>query len=224
MRGEIDVSDHPIDSRARARQTDGRPAHGVNIVVVEDDAIVRGWIRMSLRRSEFRIVAEAPTAADARELASLNPHLWLIDYRLPDQLGTVLLRELRREGIDAPAVVVTAELMQGFNELVRQSGGQGSVLMTGSPGELLSGLRGVAGGQQSFDARHPTRARRRGVLTPREREVLALVGGGATNGQIAETLGIGTETVKTLLGRVFVKLGVRRRAQAVSVAHERGIL
>ena len=72
--------------------------------------------------------------------------------------------------------------------------------------------------------RHPTRARREGVLTPREREVLGLVGAGATNAEIAERLGIGSETVKTLLARIFVKLGVSRRAQAVAVAHERGIL
>jgi len=192
--------------------------------MVEDDAIVRSWIRLSLGRSEFRLVADAVSAADARELAPLLPDLWLIDYRLPDQLGTVLLREFRQDGMTAPAVVMTASVMHGFNELVRQSGGQGTVLKTGSPSELVDGLRAVAAGQLSFDARHPTRARRQGVLTPREREVLALVGEGATNVEIANTLGIGSETVKTLLARTFVKLGVSRRAQAVAVAHERGIL
>jgi DNA-binding NarL/FixJ family response regulator len=210
-------------SSSAAGSNDAPPSE-VNIIVVEDDAIVRSWIRLSLRRSEFRIVAEAVSAADARELASLIPELWLIDYRLPDQLGTVLLRELRQEGMTAPAVVMTASVMHGFNELVRQSGGQGTVLKTGSPSELVDELRAVAAGQLSFDARHPTRARRQGILTPREREVLALVGEGATNLQIAETLGIGSETVKTLLARIFVKLGVSRRAQAVAVAHERGIL
>jgi len=196
----------------------------VNIVMVEDDAIVRSWIKLSLRRTEFRIVAEAGSAADARELAHYLPDLWLIDYRLPDQLGTVLLRELRQEGVAAPAVVVTASVMHGFNELVRQSGGQGTVLKTGSPSELIEGLRAVVAGRPAYDARHPARARREGILTPREREVLALVGEGATNAEIARTLGIGSETVKTLLARIFVKLGVSRRAQAVAVAHERGIL
>jgi len=196
----------------------------VNIVMVDDDAIVRSWIKLSLRRTEFRIIAEAGSAADAHELAHLGPDLWLIDYRLPDQLGTVLLHELRVEGVTAPAVVVTASLMQGFNELVRRSGGQGTVLKTGSPSELIEGLRAVAAGRPSFDPRHPARARREGILTPREREVLALVGEGATNSEIASTLGIGSETVKTLLARIYVKLGVSRRAQAVAVAHERGIL
>ena len=124
----------------------------------------------------------------------------------------------------APAVVVTASVMHGFNELVRDSGGQGTVLKTGSPSEVIGALRAAVAKRPSFDVRHPTRARREGVLTPREREVLGLVGAGATNAEIAEKLGIGSETVKTLLARIFVKLGVSRRAQAVAVAHERGIL
>src|SRR5215210_2685877 len=150
-----------MQDRGEQRQaSSGPPAQSpseVHIVVVDDDAIVRSWVRLSLRRTEFRIVAEAGSAADARELASLEPDLWLIDYRLPDRLGTVLLRELRQDGITAPAVVVTAGVMQGFNELVRQSGGQGTVLKTGSPSELIEGLRAAAAGQPSFDARHPTR-------------------------------------------------------------------
>lgn len=200
-------------------------ARDVDIVVVEDDAIVRSWVRLSLRGSEFRVAAEAATAADARELASFAPDVWLIDYRLPDQPGTVLIRELRHGGESAPAVLVTANVVRGLNETVRQAGGQGTVLKTGSPAELLAALRSVAAGQLSFDARHPTaRMGDGGVLSPREREVLSLVGDGATNTDIARTLGIGSETVKTLLRRAFVKLGVSRRAQAVAAAHERGIL
>lgn len=196
----------------------------VDIVVVEDDAIVRSWVRLSLRGSEFRVAAEAATAADALELASYAPDVWLIDYRLPDQPGTVLIRELRHAGERAPAVLVTANIVRGLNETVKQAGGQGTVLKTGSPAELLAALRTCAAGQMSFDARHPDRMGDGGVLSPREREVLALVGDGATNTDIARTLGIGSETVKTLLRRSFVKLGVSRRAQAVAAAHERGIL
>jgi len=219
------VSDGNRKGRALSEPPEDPTAPGeVNIVMVDDDAIVRSWIKLSLRRTEFRIVAEAGTAADAHELVHVSPDLWLIDYRLPDQLGTVLLRELRQKDVLAPAVVVTAQVMHGFNELVREAGGQGTVLKTGSPSELIEGLRDVAAGGLSFDPRHPARARREGILTPREREVLALVGEGATNSEIASTLGIGSETVKTLLTRIFVKLGVSRRAQAVAVAHERGIL
>ena len=68
------------------------------------------------------------------------------------------------------------------------------------------------------------RAPGRGALSPREREVLKLVAAGSTNREIAQQLGVGDETVKTLLGRTFAKLGVKRRAEAVSAAHERGLL
>jgi DNA-binding CsgD family transcriptional regulator len=61
-------------------------------------------------------------------------------------------------------------------------------------------------------------------LSPREREVLELVAAGATNREVAAALGLGDETVKTLLSRTFAKLGVRRRAEAVSAAHARGLL
>src|SRR2546421_40474 len=66
--------------------------------------------------------------------------------------------------------------------------------------------------------------RRRPALSPREREVLRLVAGGSTNKDIATALSIGDETVKTLLARACAKLGVRRRAEAVSEAHKRGLL
>lgn len=61
-------------------------------------------------------------------------------------------------------------------------------------------------------------------LSRRERDVLGLVAAGATNSEIAAELGIGEATVKTLLARVYAKLGVRRRAEAVAAAHERGLL
>jgi DNA-binding CsgD family transcriptional regulator len=89
---------------------------------------------------------------------------------------------------------------------------------------LLDALRRVAGGGQAFDARHPPRPSGRAALSPREREVLQRVATGDTNRTIAAELGIGDETVKTLLTRTYAKLGVRRRAEAVSAAHELGIL
>jgi DNA-binding NarL/FixJ family response regulator len=119
---------------------------------------------------------------------------------------------------------MTANAEEGFNEAARDSGAQGTVLKTGRAEELLSSLGTVVAGRQSFDARHPKRPPGRGALSPREREVLRLVAAGSTNRDIAERLSIGEETVKTLLSRTFAKLGVRRRAEAVSEAHRRGLL
>jgi DNA-binding NarL/FixJ family response regulator len=197
----------------------------VSLLLVEDDAMVRSWVRLSLRASEFRVTAEASSAVEALELLdAVEPDFLLVDYHLPDHRGTELIRELRRRGVTAPSVMMTANHERGFNETARDAGAQGSVLKTGSPIELLEALRTVLAGRPAFDPRHPRRDPGRAALSPREREVLSLVAEGATNQEIAKELGIGVETVKTLLGRTFSKLGVQRRAQAVAAAHERGFL
>jgi len=195
------------------------------VLLVEDDAMVRGWVRQALRDSEFRIAGEAERGSDVPDLIERRrPDLLLVDYRLPDQSGTELIRELRRAGIATPAVLMTAHNEGGLNEAVREAGGQGSTLKTGSTDELLRVLRTVADGRSAFDARHPPRAAGRALLSPREREALKLVAGGATNSSIAVTLGVGEETVKTLLARSFAKLGAHKRAEAVSRAHELRLL
>jgi DNA-binding NarL/FixJ family response regulator len=195
------------------------------VLLIDDDAMVRGWVRLALSDAEFRVVGEAVHADEALDLIERRrPELLLIDYRLPGQTGTELIRSLRRAGITTPAILMTANTETGLNETVREAGGQGTTLKTGSSEELLRALRTVAAGRTAFDVRHPTRAAGRGTLSPREREALALVAKGATNGAIAAQLGVGEETVKTLLARSFGKLGARKRAEAVSRAHELGLL
>jgi DNA-binding NarL/FixJ family response regulator len=196
-----------------------------SVLLVDDDSMVRGWVRLALQETEFHIAGEASSADEVRRLLERrSAALLLLDYRLPDAMGTEVLRELRSGGLRTPAVVMTANPERGFNESAREAGAQGTVLKTGSAEELLETLRAVSGGGESFDARHPARTPGHGALSPREREIIRLVAAGATNQEIAANLGIGSETVKTLLGRVFSKLGVRRRAEAVSVAHDLGLL
>jgi DNA-binding NarL/FixJ family response regulator len=195
------------------------------LLVVEDDAMVRDWLRAALEGSEFRIAGTAHSAVEALELIRRRrPSLLLVDQRLPDRVGTELVRELRHQGVQTPALLMTANQQEGFNEAAGEAGAQGSVLKTGRLDELLEPLRAVAQGGAAFDYRHPRRAPGLAALSPREREVLALVARGATNRQIASELRIGDETVKTLLNRTFAKLGVGRRAEAVAEAHNRGIL
>jgi DNA-binding NarL/FixJ family response regulator len=199
----------------------------VGIVVVDDDAMVRSWLRLSLRATEFSVAGEASSTVDAMELVisvEPEPELMLVDYYLPDHPGTELIRELRHRHVLVPTVLMTANEELGFNELARSAGAQGTLLKTGDPLELLDVLRLVLAGRQAFDRRHPRRETGQAVLSPREREVLGLVAEGATNAAIARELGIGVESVKTLLGRTFSKLGVQRRAQAVAAAHDRGLL
>lgn len=200
-------------------------ARAVSVLLVEDDAIVREWFRLALEGTEFRFAGSASTAASARELLPRRvPDLLVVDYRLGDTVGTELVRELRRQGVTTPAIVFTANPETGLNEAARESGAQGTALKTGRQEELLAVLRAVTRGEQSFDARHPRRPPGRAALSVREREVLRLVAQGSTNRDVAEALGIGEETVKTILQRAFAKLGATRRAEAVAVAQSEGLL
>jgi len=196
-----------------------------SVLLVEDDAMVSGWVRMSLEGSELRVAGVAVSAAEALDLIGRrHADVFLVDYRLPDGRGTELVKELRRRGIAAPVVLMTANAERGFNESARDAGAQGTVLKTGHAEELLSTLRRALAGEDAFDERHPRRAPGRAALSPREREVLRLVAQGSTNQEIAAKLGVGGETIKTLMARTFAKLGVRRRAEAVAAAHDRGLL
>lgn len=197
----------------------------VAVLLVEDDAIVRAWVRLALAESEFRIAGEASTAGEALELAGRRaPALLLVDHNLPDGTGTELVRTLRERGFLVPAVLMTAGATGGLNEAAREAGVQGTVVKSGRDDELLTALRTVLEGRSTFDPRHPQRTPAQTPLTPRERDVLRLVAAGGTNAEVAAQLGLGDETVKTLLGRIFLKLGVRRRAEAVAVAQRAGLL
>jgi DNA-binding NarL/FixJ family response regulator len=197
----------------------------IAVLLVEDDAMVRSWVERALEGSEFRLAGVATEIAVAVALAQRrSAGLLLVDYRLPDGVGTELVRGLRQLGVNTPAVLMTANPERGFNEIARESGAQGSVVKSGSAEELLTALRKVAAGEHWFDGRHPRRTPGRAALSPREREVLRLVASGKTNVEIAVELGVGAETVKTLLARTFTKLGAHRRAEAVAAATKLGLL
>jgi DNA-binding NarL/FixJ family response regulator len=195
------------------------------VLVVEDDAMVRGWLKLALETTEFKVVAEASRGDEVPALLERwRPSVILVDFRLPDVVGTELIRELRLGGMAIPAVVMTANSEPGFNEAARDAVAQGTFLKTGSTTELLATLRRVLGGRDTFDVRHPPRDPLRAALSPREREVMRLVAAGSTNRDIATQLGVAPETVKTLVSRAFTKLGTTKRAEAVSEAHRQGLL
>jgi DNA-binding NarL/FixJ family response regulator len=196
----------------------------ISLLVIDDDAIVRAWVRDALAGSEFRVAGEAGLAAEALDLVERRrPELLLVDQLLPDWTGTELVRELRRRGSLAPALLMTASPREGLNEAARAAGIQGTVLKSSEPEQLLLALRQVVGGEDAVLAAHP-RASRQVTLSPREREILQLVAEGSTNVEVAERLGISRETVKTMLHRSFEKLGAHRRSEAVSEAQRLGLL
>jgi two-component system response regulator DevR len=208
--------------KQRANAANGQE---ISVLVVEDDAIVRSWVRLSFQGTEFRIAGETASTVEAMSLVERRrPLLLLVDHFLADGLGTKLVRELRNRGTTTPAVIMTAQAQRGLNEFVREAGAQGSVVKTGKASEFVETLRSVVDGRAAFDSRHPERPSEQGPLTPRERQVITLVAAGATNAEVAGELEVSIETVKTLLERTFRKLGVRRRAEAVAVAQKRGLV
>jgi DNA-binding NarL/FixJ family response regulator len=197
----------------------------VTVAVIDDDPIVRAWVHLALEGTEFRVTAEAATVAEARDMFDRRrPDLLIVDHRLPDGSGADLVRTLRAAGRTAPAIIVTATPQTGLNESSRAAGANGSALKSGDIAELLKALRIVRRGGESFDYRHPRSTGGRAPLSARERDVLRLVAAGGTNRQVADDLGIGSETVKTVLARLHGKLGTHRRAEAVDEAHRRGLL
>ena len=195
------------------------------LLVVDDDALVRAWLASALRRSEFRVAAEADSVTSARELlARRKVDLLLVDFRLTDGFGIDLVRELRRGGDTTPAVLMTAAPEPGLNERAREAGAQATLLKTTERRGLLDCLREVAEGGGTFDPGHPRRPSGVQPLATRERQVLELLARGLTNRQIAAELHLGEESVKTYLERLYVKLGVQRRTEAVNAAHRLGLL
>jgi NarL family two-component system response regulator LiaR len=199
-------------------------ASTVELVLVDDDAIVRAWVRAAVSGTEFRLAGEAERGADAVNLVERRrPDILLVDQLLPDWTGTELVKELRRRGWQMPVVLMTSAPREGLNEAAREAGVQGTVVKSAEVDVLLATLRSVADGESAIHAPHPPAARRV-QLSSREREILQLVAAGRSNNQIAALLDISAETVKTMLYRAFEKLGVHRRSEAVAEAHRRGLL
>lgn len=212
-----------LPKKASPQETES--THCVEVLVVEDDPIVRAWLRAALRGTEFRLAAESSNAAQALEaMESRKADLLLVDFYLPDRQGTHLVRDLRSRGVAVPIVLMTSTPKEGLNELAREAGAQATVLKTAQRADLLGVLRRVVAGEERFAPEHPRRPQGSAPLSAREREVLGLVAGGKTNREIAELLGMGAETVKTLLERTYGKLGVRGRLGAVLAATDLGLL
>lgn len=188
--------------------------------------MARRWVRSTLEPTEFTVVIEQSTAPDldATRLVDGHDGLLLIENRFVHATGLDAVRALRSAGFTAPALLMSAVPQRGLNDAARAAGAQGTILKAGSSVALLAALRTVAAGGESFDGSHPPLPAGQGILSPREREILRLVARGATNGEVAAQLGLGRESVKTLLSRAFQKLGAKGRTDAVSRALEKGVL
>jgi DNA-binding NarL/FixJ family response regulator len=212
----------------------------VRVLLVDDQELVRTGLRGILRpRFGFEIVGELATGEGVVEaVASLEPDLVVMDVRMPVVDGVEATRRLRESENAPPVLVLTTfedeEILAGALRA-----GAAGFLLKGVPAEdLQRAVRTVAAGHSWLDPSVTGRvlsAYRDGspptvpgaeveVLTPREREVLALIGEGLSNTEIAGALTLGEGTVKTHVGHIFAKLGLRDRAAAVVFAFDHGLV
>jgi DNA-binding NarL/FixJ family response regulator len=209
----------------------------IRVALVDDQAIVRAGLARILSPADgFDVVAECSDGWEAIEqLPSLRPDVILMDVRMPRLDGIDATATLRGRADPVPVLVLTTfgedDVLWGALE----AGAAGFVLKDSSAEDLIAAVRAVAGGGAWFDPAVAPRlleryrrvvapatrdAARIALLTEREGAVLRLMARGATNAEIADQLSVAEATVKTHVGSIFGKLGVRDRAAAIVFAYD----
>lgn len=202
----------------------------IRVLVVDDHPVVRQGLAALLSvQDDIDIAGEAgdgPTAVSLAE--SLAPDVVLLDLKLPGADGfTVLGRLAARFRV----LVLTSATDPALADRAMHSGASGVVYKDIDPDALVRAIRSVhdgnvllaMGAATSLRGRSPARAGSLDSLTPREREVLALIAGGRSNREIARALGVSEKTVKAHVSSVLGKLGVQDRTQAAVFAVRHGV-
>jgi RNA polymerase sigma factor (sigma-70 family) len=196
----------------------GRP-----ILVVDDHASFRGLVATLLAQAGYE-VREASNAGEALDLAaSERPALVLLDVVLPDLSGYELCQMLReRFGESLPIIFVSGSRTEPLDSVAGLLvGADDYIIKPFVPEDLIARVRRAVTRSSELDRRNDSATN---GLTPREREVLSLLGQGLKQDEIAERLVISPKTVATHIQRILAKLEVRSRAEAVSRAYQLGLV
>jgi DNA-binding NarL/FixJ family response regulator len=201
----------------------------IRVLIVDDHAVVRRGLEELLASVEdIEVLGSAPDGAEAERVArELEPDVVLMDLSMPNVDGVTATARITAALPDCRVIVLTSFAEQRKVLDALGAGAIGYLLKDSSPDDLIAGVRSAAMGQSPL---HPKAAAllidaRRGEmqppkLSPRETEVLELVGEGLANKQIARRLAISERTVKAHLTSVFQQLGVGDRTQAALWARE----
>ncbi|HKU30761.1 response regulator [Arthrobacter sp. NyZ413] len=214
----------------------------IRLLLADDQTLIRAGFRALLdAEPDMEVVAEAGTGKDAVRLAEREaPDVILMDIRMPDGDGLAATRQILsspRLAHTRIIILTTFELDEYIAEAVR-AGAAGFLVKDTEPEELIRAVRVVHDGdallspsvtrrimaQLALHSKAASPAVRLDQITEREREVLALVGEGLNNAEIAERLFITPLTAKTHVSRIMTKLLVRDRAQLVVLAYESGLV
>ncbi|MET8505396.1 response regulator [Streptomyces sp. SBR177] len=217
----------------------------IRVMLVDDQVLLRTGFRMVLAaQPDMEVVAEAGDGVEALEnLRTTEVDVVLMDVRMPKLDGVETTRRICAEpGAPKVLILTTFDLDEyAFSGL--KAGASGFMLKDVPPGELLGAIRSVHSGDavvapsttrrllDRFSPMLPSSGRDTGPghkelekLTDREREVMLLVAQGLSNGEIAARLVLSEATVKTHVGRILTKLGLRDRVQVVVLAYETGLV
>ncbi|HEY3832052.1 MAG TPA: response regulator transcription factor [Acidimicrobiia bacterium] len=214
----------------------------ITVALADDQALVRAGFRALLdAQDDIEVVAEAANGDEAfTAVSATHPDVVLMDIRMPGTDGLAATQRIRAESRldDVRVVILTTFELDEYVFAALRAGATGFLVKDTEPVELLRAVRAVAAGDALLS---PSVTRRLveafarnsretnvdtdlGVLTKREREVMALVAHGLSNDEIAERLFVSSATVKTHVNRAMSKLGARDRAQLVIMAYETGLV
>jgi DNA-binding NarL/FixJ family response regulator len=217
----------------------------ISVILVDDQPLLRKGFRMVLEEEDgIVVVGEASDGAAGLELARrCHPDVVVMDIRMPGMDGIQATREILAAEPGSRVLILTTFDLDEYAFGALRLGASGFILKDVLPSEFVRAVRSVADGdavvapsvtrrlldmfarhipdpQRTSPAAHPELDQ----LTAREREILAELAGGFSNAEIAERLFVAEATVKTHLGRVLTKLGLRDRVQAVVYAYEAGLV
>jgi len=214
----------------------------IRVLLADDQALVRAGFRALLDAQDgIEVTGEVSDGQQAVDLArELTPDVVLMDIRMPGTDGLAATRQIAADPrlADTRVVILTTfDLDEYVFEAIR-SGASGFLVKDTEPEELVQAVRVVADGDALLSpgvtrrliaefaarAKRPPDAGALADLTGREREVLALVGQGLSNADIAKRLFLSPATAKTHVSRAMIKLGARDRAQLVVAAYESGLV
>jgi DNA-binding NarL/FixJ family response regulator len=214
----------------------------IRVLLVDDQILVRMGFRMVLDAQDgVEVVGEAADGRIGVDMSHrLAPDVVLMDVRMPDTDGITATRLIVDECPQSRVIVLTTFDLDEYAFAALRAGASGFLLKDVGPAELLTSIRAVAAGDAAissrvsrrmldlFGQRLPSGPPSGGdeavaALTPRELEILLAIAAGRTNTEIGEDLFVAESTVKTHVGRILMKLGLRDRVHAVIFAYEHGL-